>query len=85
MGFFRLEYWSGLTFPLPGDFPDTGIEPRSPALQADSLLSEPAGEPRPPVTSPHMFFVTNYNKQKLMVLSDSNSNNNYYYYHGLLV
>ena len=41
--FFRQEYWSGLPFPTPGDFPDPGIEPRSPALQADSLLSEPPG------------------------------------------
>ena len=41
MEFSRQEYWSGLPFPSPGDFPDPGIEPRSPALQADSLLSEP--------------------------------------------
>ena len=41
MGFPRQEYWSGLPFPLPGDLPDPGIKPRSPALQADSLLSEP--------------------------------------------
>ena len=33
MGFFRQEYWSGLPFPYPGDLPDPGIEPRSPALQ----------------------------------------------------
>ena len=38
MEFCRLEYWSGLPFPSPGDFPDLGIEPLSPpALQADSL------------------------------------------------
>ena len=37
MGFSRQEYWSRLPFPSPGDLPDTGIEPRSPALQADSL------------------------------------------------
>ena len=37
MGFLRQEYWSGLPFPSPGDFPDLGIEPGSPALQADSL------------------------------------------------
>ena len=37
MGFSRQGYWSGLPFPSPGDFPDPGIEPRSPALQADSL------------------------------------------------
>ena len=36
----RQEYWSGLPFPSPGDLPDPGIEPRSPALQADSLPTE---------------------------------------------
>ena len=36
MGFSRQEYWSGLPFPSPGDLPNPGIEPRSPALQADS-------------------------------------------------
>ena len=41
MRFSRQEYWSGLPFPSPGDLPDPGIEPRSPALQADALLSEP--------------------------------------------
>ena len=35
MGFSRQEYWSGLPFPSPGDLPHPGIEPRSPALQAD--------------------------------------------------
>ena len=48
MGFSRQEYWSGLPFPSPGDLPDPGTEPRSPALQADALLSEPPGKP------PHM-------------------------------
>ena len=37
----REQYWSGLPFPSPGDLPDPRIEPRSPALQEDSLLSEP--------------------------------------------
>ena len=40
MGFSRQEYWSGLPVPSPGDLPDPGTEPRSPALQADSLLTE---------------------------------------------
>ena len=44
MGFSRQEYWSGLLFPSPGDLPDPGTEPRSPALQADSLPSEPLGK-----------------------------------------
>ena len=43
MGFSREEYWSGLPFPSPGDLPDPGIEPTSPALQADALPSEPPG------------------------------------------
>ena len=44
MEFSRQEYWSGLPFPSPGDLPDIGIEPGSPALQADSLPSEPPGK-----------------------------------------
>ena len=44
MGFSRQECWSGLPFPSPGDLPDPGIEPQSPALQADALLSEPPGK-----------------------------------------
>ena len=46
--FSRQEYWSGLLFPLPGDLPDPGNEPKalvSLALQADSLPSEPPGKP----------------------------------------
>ena len=43
MGFSRQEYWSGLLFPSPGDLPDPGIEPGSPALEADALTSEPPG------------------------------------------
>ena len=41
MGFSRQEYWSGLPFPSPGDLPNPGIEPGSPALEADALTSEP--------------------------------------------
>ena len=44
MGFSRQEYWSGMPFPSPGDLPNAGIEPRSPALQADSLPAEPQGK-----------------------------------------
>ena len=40
MGFSRQGYWNGLPFPSPGDLPDPGIEPGSPALQADSLPAE---------------------------------------------
>ena len=45
VGFSRQEYWSGLPFPSLGDLPDPGIEPGSPALQADYLPSEPPGKP----------------------------------------
>ena len=41
MDFSREEYWSGLPFPSPGDLPNPGTEPQSPALQADSLLTKP--------------------------------------------
>ena len=44
MGFSRQEYWSGLPLPSPGDLPDPGIEPGSPALEADALTSEPPGK-----------------------------------------
>ena len=45
MGFPRQEYWSGLPFPPPGDLPDPGIKPGSPALQANSLPTEPRESP----------------------------------------
>ena len=48
MGFSRQDYWSGLPCPPPGDLPKLGIEPTSPefpALQVDSLLTEPPGKP----------------------------------------
>ena len=45
MGSSGQEYWSGLPFPSSRDLPDPGIEPRSPVLQVDSLLSEPPGKP----------------------------------------
>ena len=44
LGFSRQEYWSGVPFPSPGDLPDPGIESGSPALQADTLPSEPPGK-----------------------------------------
>ena len=46
MRFSRQEYWSGLPFPSPVDLSDPGIEPGSPTLQADALLSEPPGKPQ---------------------------------------
>ena len=45
IGFFRQEYWSRLPFPSPGDLPNAGIKPRSPALQADSLPTDYEGSP----------------------------------------
>ena len=45
VGFSRQEHWSELPFPSPGDLPNPRIKPRAPALQADSLPSEPPGKP----------------------------------------
>ena len=45
MGFPRQEYWRGLPFPSPEDLPNPGIEPASPAWQADSFTTESPGEP----------------------------------------
>ena len=45
MEFSRQEYWSGLPFLALGDLPNSEIEPKSPALQAESLPSEPPGKP----------------------------------------
>ena len=64
MGFSRQEYWSGLPFPSPGDLPNPGIEPRSPALQADALTSEPPG--KPPL-SPYMFQIVFQNPCIIML------------------
>ena len=44
IGFPKKEYWSGLPCPSPGDLPDSGIEPSSPTLQADSLPTKPLGK-----------------------------------------
>ena len=46
MEFSRPEYWSGQPFPSPGDLPDPGTRPRSPALQEGSLPAEPPGKPQ---------------------------------------
>ena len=58
MGFPREDDWSGLSFPSPGDLPDSGIEPSSPTLQADSLPSEPPGKP----SLPKLCFLWKYSK-----------------------
>jgi len=49
MGFFRQKYWSVVAFLTPGDLPNPGIKPRSPALQADSLPSTLRGKPNHPI------------------------------------
>ena len=46
MEFSRPEYWSGWPLPSPGDLPNSGIKPRSPALHSDSLPAEPPGKPK---------------------------------------
>ena len=46
MEFSRPEYWSGWPSPSPGDLPNPGIKPRSPALQVDFLPAEPQGKPK---------------------------------------
>ena len=44
MGFPRQEYWSGFPFISPGDLPDPGVEPESPALAGESITTEPPGK-----------------------------------------
>ena len=55
MGFSRQECWRGLPFPSPGNLPDPGIKPRSPALQADSLPPELRAKPRGRGAKPRCF------------------------------
>ena len=51
MGFSKQGYWSGLPFPSPGEIPDPGIKPGTPALQADTLPSEQPGKPIQVITN----------------------------------
>ena len=51
MGILQAKYWSGLPWPPPGDLPKPGIKSRSPALQADTLPSEPMRKPWKPLSS----------------------------------
>ena len=46
MGFPRQEYWGGFPFPSPGDLPNPGIEPMSPALAGKFFITEPQGKPK---------------------------------------
>ena len=57
MEFFRPEYWSGQPFPSPVDFPNLGIEPRSPELQSDVLAAEPQGKPWCSGVTPNSFYI----------------------------
>ena len=61
MEFSRPEYWSGLLFPSPGDFPNPGIESRSPTLQADSWPPEPQGKPNQIVLWSNVFPIWTWN------------------------
>uniref|UniRef100_A0A4W2HX41 Interleukin-7 n=1 Tax=Bos indicus x Bos taurus TaxID=30522 RepID=A0A4W2HX41_BOBOX len=70
MGFPRKEYWSGLPLPSSRDLPDQGIEPECPALQADSLLSEPPENLLETYNMKHYFMNDN------MINFDSNCLNN---------
>ena len=72
IGFSRQVYWSGLPFPSPGDLPNPGIEPRSPALQADALRSEPPGKPKDRFIPRYfIFFIAMVNRiVSLIFLSD---------------
>ena len=69
MEFSRQEYWSGLPFPSPGDLSDLGMEPGSPALQADSLPSEPAGKPTlHSLGTPFVFYLLPFNLHHIFLL-----------------
>ena len=74
MEFSRQEFWSGLPFPSPGDLPDPGIEPRSPALRAlpsDCFTSEPPGKPLK--TGPNCFVKVLYYYTFLPALQESSN------------
>ena len=72
MGFFRQECWSRLPFPSPGDLPDPGIEPVSPALQADSLqggILSILYASQPPYTVGNIIFLLKIRKLNLYILT----------------
>ena len=58
MGFSRQEYWSRLPFPSPGDLPDSGIEPRSPALAGGFFNMKPPGEAQSQMAAPLQIFLS---------------------------
>ena len=68
MGFSRQEYWSGLPFPSPGDLSDPGMEPGFPALQAESLPSEPPGRPYGPMDVDNLISISSaFSKASLYI------------------
>ena len=67
--FSRQEYWSGLPFPSPGDFPNPGIKLQSPVLQADSLPSEPPGKPKTSTDSFLRIFTVKKIQQKIRAIA----------------
>ena len=69
IAFPRKEYWSGLPFPSLGDLPNPGIEPGSPALQADSLPTELQGKPQSPVIPCQILRYGHYKNTLLTPLS----------------
>ena len=64
MEFSRQKYWSGLPFPSPGDLPNPGIEPRSPALQADALPSEQPRKPKE-LLNPLLLLLSRFSRVRL--------------------
>ena len=78
MEFSRQEYWSGLPFPSPGDLPDPGIKPWSPALEADTLPFEPPGKPfHAKMGTIRTEMARTYQKQKRFRRGDKNTQKNY--------
>ena len=73
MEFSRQEYWSGLPFHTPGDLPYLVIEPRSPALQVDSLPAEPRGNRKTQISIPFSGDISRRGREHLCPLSSSNS------------
>ena len=80
MGFPRQECWSGLPCPPPGDLSNLGIKARSPALQADSLPSEPPAKPKGSIYQIAFFFLKKINGETPIdptvgILKAKNDNN----------
>ena len=75
MEFSRQEYWSGYPFPSLGDLPDPGIKLESPALRADSSLSQSPGKPLPTKSEPYLLLIFHWPKQ--VTWSPLNSTGNF--------